>query len=208
MDDVEAKRQLVEAAVCAYCKGENIQVLSPYNKCTELSVDKLNAVIREHVNPTAPDKLELSTRDITFRDGDRVIITKNNYELNCSNGDVGVLRITDIEDPDCPVFHVELSDGRRPKWTSNYGLAHLRHAYALTVHKAQGSEYDQILFPVSRNAMNMMYRNLLYTAISRGKHQVILYGDSDALSVALQKGADARKSMLVNKTRSKQMKCA
>ena len=195
-------------AVRAYNAGENVQVLSPYNSCTKLSVDKLNREIRERVNPAAPGKLELSTRYYTFRDGDRVIITKNDREHNCSNGDVGILHITDVTYEDHPAYHVQLSDDRCPQWITRDGLYHMKHAYALTVHKSQGSEYDRILFPVSCNAMNMMYRNLFYTAISRGKKQVVLYGSKLALSTAMQREADARKTMLVVKTKNKQALCA
>ena len=103
---------------------------------------------------------------------------------------------------------MQLSDGRRPQWITRDGLYHMKLAYALTVHKSQGSEYDKILFPVSNNAMNMMYRNLFYTAISRGKKQVVLYGSKAAMSAAMQREADERRTMLVVKTRNKQTMCA
>ena len=209
MEDDAAVKQLVAEAVRAYRAGENIQVLSPYNSCTKLSADKLNREIRERVNPAVPGKLELSTKSqTTFRDGDRVIITKNNRYQDCNNGDVGTLHITDVSNENHPAYHVQLSDGRCPKWITRDGLYNMKHAYALTVHKSQGSEYDRILFPVSSNALNMMYRNLFYTAISRGKKQVVLYGSKLALSTAMQKEADERKSMLVVKTRNKQAQCA
>lgn len=209
MDDNTVANRLIADAVRAYNAGENVQVLSPYNSCTKLSADKLNRAIRERVNPANPGKLELSTRFQTFRDGDRVIITKNDRDHDCSNGDVGILHITDTTHKDYPEYHVQLSDGRCPQWDTRDGLYILKHAYALTVHKSQGSEYDRILFPVSSNAMNMMYRNLFYTAISRARKQVILYGSRTALSVAMQREADARKTMLVVKTRNKQtLMCA
>ena len=197
---------VIQEKNAGYINKLKIQVLSPYNSCTMLSADKLNRAIRECVNP---GKLELSTRFQTFRDGDRVIITKNDRDHDCSNGDVGILHITDTTHKDYPEYHVQLSDGRCPQWDTRDGLYILKHAYALTVHKSQGSEYDRILFPVSSNAMNMMYRNLFYTAISRGRKQVVLYGSRTALSVAMQREADARKTMLVVKTRNKQtLMCA
>jgi len=208
MDDDAVADQLVADAVHAYSAGESVQVLSPYNSCTKLSADKLSREIRERVNPAAPGKLELSTRYHTFRDGDRVIITQNDRDRDCNNGDVGILHITDVTYEDHPAYHVQLSDGRRPHWITRDGLHHMKLAYALTVHKSQGSEYDRILFPVSSNAMNMMYRNLFYTAISRSKKQVFLYGSELALSTAMQREADARKTMLVAKTRNKQTMCA
>ena len=208
MDDDAVEDQLVADAVRAYSAGESVQVLSPYNSCTKLSADKLSREIRERVNPAAPGKLELSTRYHTFRDGDRVIITQNDRDRDCNNGDVGILHITDVTYEDHPAYHVQLSDGRRPQWITRDGLYHMKLAYALTVHKSQGSEYDKILFPVSNNAMNMMYRNLFYTAISRGKKQIVLYGSKAAMSAAMQREADERRTMLVVKTRNKQTMCA
>ena len=97
MDDDAVVDRLVADAVRAYSAGENIQVLSPYNSCTKLSVDKLNHIIRARINPAgAGGKLELSTRFQTFRDGHRVIITKNDRDHDCSHGDVGILHITDV----------------------------------------------------------------------------------------------------------------
>ena len=73
-------------------------------------------------------------------------------------------------------------------------------AYAITIHKAQGNEYDTILLPVSDGFAGMLHRNLFYTAISRAKRQVILYGSANAIGVSLQRSADPRRSMLVAKT--------
>lgn len=95
---------------------------------------------------------------------------------------------------------MELPDGRCPVWGSEEGLENLSLAYALTVHKVQGSEADTILMPITDSFSNMLYRNLLYTAISRGRKKVILYGSRNALSVALQRPARERQSQLVAKT--------
>jgi exodeoxyribonuclease V alpha subunit len=86
-------------------------------------------------------------------------------------------------------------------WDNWDGLRMLRLAYAITVHKSQGSEYDAVILPVTKQFSNLLHRNLLYTAISRAKKQVILVGDLDALDTALQRQPAVRRSMLLSKTR-------
>lgn len=204
MSESCVKQALVDEAVCRYRAGERVQVLSPYNSATELSVAKLNHAIRERINPDMPGKKTLEGR---FRDGDKVIITNNDRDRNCSNGDVGILRIVN-DDEENPRFFVELPDGRCPTWNHNEGLKSLALAYALTVHKSQGSEYDTILMPITDSFGSMMYRNLIYTAISRARSKVILYGSRNALSVAIQKPARERRSQLVAKCGMAFLLCA
>ena len=142
-----------------------------------------------------------------MRDGDKVIIRKNDRDRNCSNGDVGILRILSNKKEDTR-FYVELPDGRRPTWEHCVWSSQIDLAYALTVHKSQGSEYDVILMPVTDSFSNMLNRNLLYTAISRARNKVILYGSKNALSVAVQKPARERRSQLAVKCNMVNFKCA
>lgn len=191
---------LVEEAIHRYLAGESVQVLAPYRK----TVNELNQAIREKVNPAMSGKpsIKLNNR-VEFREGDRVIITKNDRDRNCSNGDVGVLHIRLDEYSRCDGIWVELPDGRCPEWdfvAIGLGLSHMDLAYALTVHKSQGSEYDTILFPALMSMQSMLSRNLFYTAISRAKKRAWLYGSKQAVDVAMQKELPPRKSMLVAKT--------
>lgn len=200
MGEKEIREAVTEEAVRRFAHGESVQALSPYNRLGELSAYSLNKAIRDRVNPLEPGKLVLKRGKDSFRDGDRVIILQNDRERNCSNGDVGILHILRA-DPKSVAFCVELPDGRCPAWDDASGLAQLSLAYCLTVHKSQGSEYDTVLFPMAKGMDGMLSRNLLYTAISRAKRRVILYGDSQALDVAVQKNLPQRKSLLVPKTR-------
>lgn len=202
-----AEKALIEEAVRRYQAGESVQVLSPYNSKTNLSVQALNKSLRNRLNPKAPEKKELKVDGMTFRDGDRVMITQNDYEHNCVNGDVGVLHVHD-DDPDRPRYWVALEGARNPEWIGYGGLHFLTLAYAITVHKSQGSQYDTVLFPVVEGFTGMLYRNLVYTAISRAKRQVILYGSKAVLDTAIRKAASPRRSMLVAKTRMAMMKQA
>ena len=126
---------------------------------------------------------------------------------NSPNGDVGILRIFCTEKRNT-CFCVGLPDGRRPVWHTYEDLKNIALAYALTVHKSQGSEYDTILLPITDSFSTMLYRNLIYTAISRARRKVILYGSKNALSVAVQKPARERRSELVAKCNMVNFKCA
>ena len=204
MSEKAAKTAIVDEAATRYKAGESVQVLSPFNNATELSVSKLNKAIREQVNPDTPGKLSFGDR---FRDGDKVIILNNDRDRDYSNGDVGILRIFCTEKRNT-CFCVELPDGRRPAWHTHEDLKNIALAYALTVHKSQGSEYDTVLMPITDSFSTMLYRNLIYTAISRACRKVILYGSKNALSVAVQKPARDRRSELVAKCNMVNFKCA
>ena len=201
-EEKAATDSLVEEAVRRYLGGESVQVLAPY-RATVLS---LNQEIREKVNPKADGKLCVTLRlkgTVEYREGDRVIITKNDRSRNCCNGDVGTLHIVVDKNGNCLGISIQLPDGRCPEWEGEdigLGLAHMDLAYALTVHKSQGSEYNTILFPATKSMQSMLSRNLFYTAISRAKKQVLLYGNRQAVDVATQRTLPPRKSMLVVKT--------
>lgn len=192
----EAMDRLVKEAARRYLDGESVQVLAPLRR----TVAALNKRIRDLVNPGAPGKACAKG----FRDGDRVIITQNDRDRDCSNGDVGILRILNDESGKCVKVSVQLPDGRQPTWEADavsVGLHNMELAYALTVHKSQGSEYDTILFPALMSMQPMLYRNLFYTAVSRARKQVWLYGSRQAVDTAMRRELPSRKSMLVAKTR-------
>jgi exodeoxyribonuclease V alpha subunit len=200
IEEPAIQKAVVDEAVCRYLAGESVQVLSPYNRGSALSVRTLNAAIQKRVNPASADKAEISYKGHIYREGDRVMILQNDRERNCSNGDIGTLHIQDSDERNT-AFCVEMSDGRRPMWHGSYNLELLSLAYALTIHKSQGSEYDTVLLPISMGMYRMLSRNLFYTAISRARKQVVLYGAPQAVDVAMQKSLMPRKSMLVAKTR-------
>lgn len=199
MDEQSVEKALIDEAVKLYISGNSIQVLSPYNNRTNLSVQGLNQSLQARINPATPEKRELEHNGVVFRDGDRVIVTRNNYNLGCVNGDIGIFWV-DNDNPQLPSYHIELSDGRCPKWIGWKGLEFISLAYAMTVHKSQGSQYDVVLMPMVDRFAGMLYRNLIYTAISRAKKQVILYGSKSALDNAVQTAAKLRRTNLVPKT--------
>lgn len=201
LEEKDIQAAIRDEAAKRYLARETVQVLSPFNRATDLSVRSLNQAIQPLVNPPFEDKHSLKLgKGPVFWDSDRVMVTKNDREQRCCNGDVGILRIHS-QPYETPNYSVVLPDGRRPAWDDTSGLVHMCTAYAITVHKSQGSEYDTVLMPVSKQMQSMMVRNLLYTAITRAKKEVMLFGGPDALDSAMQRIPHRRKSMLVQKTR-------
>ena len=204
-DDRAIPDLLCKEAARRYLAGESIQVLSPVKAKTGFSVQALNTRLQNEINP-------LTTKKPTwgkFRDGDRVIVTQNNPYYDVCNGDVGVLHIRGEKPRRIAILAVR---GKLKTWQidrvpGEYGIRNddppppqLALAYALTVHKSQGSQYDTILMPASMATAKMLYRNLLYTAISRATKEVILVGSREAVNTAMQCIPYPRKSKLVART--------
>ena len=191
---IEADDRSIADIICTEaarrCRaGEDIQVLSPVNTKTDFSVNALNRRLRAMVNPVDSDAPCWNG----FYNGDRVVVTKN-FSL-VFNGDVGVLHF------DERLVDFQLLNGNGGGiWQRSDAPADFSLAYALTVHKVQGSQYDTIFLPVSLSTSTMLLRNLLYTAISRAKKEVILVGSREAVSLAMKRTPYPRKSMLVAKT--------
>ncbi|WP_409966875.1 AAA family ATPase [Bengtsoniella intestinalis] len=199
--EAEIQKFVTQEGAKRYLNGENFQVLSPRNFGHPLSVEKLNLVLRKLVNPAKKDTLSLVCRGRRFFTGDRVMVTKNDWDRKVCNGHIGTFGVCSV-DEEAPVYGVA-TDHAVAMWEGWSGIENLTHAYAITIHKSQGSEYDTVIIPVHKNLGKFMYRNLLYTAISRAKQKVILVGDPDALAQALRTPTPERKSVLVAQTNMK-----
>ena len=196
----DAYDALVQEASRAYYNGENIQVITPFKEKTKFSAKSLNDGIKAMVNPYRVGERVLRICGMNFHDGDRVMITQNSAEHDCTNGDIGILRLPDKSSE--VDFYIELADGRCPQWGRNEAPIELTHAYALTVHKSQGSEYDRVLMPVTEEFACMMNRNLVYTAISRARKQVVFYGSDVPLDEAMGKPMRRRLSNLPRRVKA------
>ncbi len=177
----EKTQELYRASVEAF--GEDkVQVLTPYRKTGEASVNALNERLWEMVNPKAEGKPEIRSGKRTFRLGDRIIHNKNKDQL--SNGDIG--RITDIylDEDGTELARLEFPDGRHVEYNSDE-LEMVEHAYATTVHKSQGSEYQVVILPWLPMFYKMLRRNILYTAVTRAKTQVAIIGSKKAIYTAI-----------------------
>lgn len=159
----------------------DIQILTPMNR-SELGVRNLNQRLQEALNPSQEEGPEVARYGVTFRMGDKVLQTSNNYDKEVFNGDIGRVEKIDMEDQELTVGF----DGR-PVVYDFSDLDELELAYALTIHKSQGSEYPAVIIPVHTQHFLMLQRNLLYTGLTRGKKLVVLVGSKKALSLAVQR---------------------
>lgn len=162
-----------------------IQVLTPQVRGT-LGTMNLNHCLQAAGNPEAPNKRQLQMGGRTLRTGDRVIQTRNNYDLGVFNGDIGRIIEIDTEGLSC---HVSFGggDGRREVIFEREDLNELSLAYAITIHKSQGSEFQVVVIPVLGQHFNMLFRNLIYTGLTRAKKLAVFVGSRKALAMAVSK---------------------
>ena len=166
-------------------KPQDIMVLSPMNR-TATGVFDLNLRLQKEINPS-PARF-VQKFGVRFGIGDRVIQTANNYDLDIFNGDIGF--IFDV-DHDESVLYVDFS-GRRVAIPFD-DLDALRLAYAMTIHKSQGSQADVVVIPVSTQHYTMLQRNLLYTGVTRAKKMAVLVGQPKAIGIAVKNASAMRR---------------
>ena len=167
----------------------DIQVLTPMRK-GELGVERLNVVLQHYLNPKNIDKKEIEYNSVIYREGDKIMQIKNNYQAKwvrkgyngitveegegVFNGDIGIIKKIDTIQNE---IDVEFDENR----TITYQYANLdelEHAYAITIHKSQGSEYPAVVIPLLTVPKMLMNRNLLYTAVTRAKQCVTIVGSA------------------------------
>jgi exodeoxyribonuclease V alpha subunit len=161
---------------------QDIQVLTPMNR-SELGVKNLNVQLQAVLNPPeAQEGPEVARFGWSFRLGDKVMQTSNNYPKEVFNGDIGRIRKIDLDDQELTVDF----DGRAVVYDFDE-LDELTLAYALTIHKSQGSEYPAVILPLHTQHYLLLQRNLLYTAVTRGRKLVIAIGSRKALALAVER---------------------
>jgi len=157
----------------------DVQVLTPMHK-GPLGTIALNTALREALNPPGPRKQELTRFGRVFREGDKVMQVRNDYDLEVFNGDIGLLRRLDEDDG---LAEVDF-EGRIVEYGLDQ-LADLEPAFAITCHKSQGSEFPAVLLPLMRGQRLMLRRNLVYTAFTRARQVLVGLGESQALQLAI-----------------------
>lgn len=187
----EKIRQLYCQAVEKYGM-EQVQILAPFRSSGEASANELNLVIQETVNPFRSTEEEIRLGQKTFRAHDRIMQTKNTEAV--SNGDLGFLE--SVEDTGSGK-KAQLAINGLELTYSMEALAHVDLAYATTIHKFMGSQTRIVLIPVLMSQYSMLYRNLIYTAVTRAKEKVILVGEKRALFMAIHRADTSRRNTML-----------
>ena len=204
----EKSQDVMLAQLISLCKGrlenfgnynffENIQILSPTKKGI-LGTKELNKKLQEELNPSDAKKNEKKVGDIIFREGDRVMQVKNNYDIywekgntlslnyetgtGIFNGEIGKIVKIDFINKQIKI----LFDDEKEAWYAFSDMDQIEHAYAITVHKAQGSEFDVVIVVVTQSSAMLLTRNLLYTGLTRAKKLLILIGNDNVVKFMIQ----------------------
>ncbi len=173
---------------------KNIQVITPSKKGL-IGTRELNKYLQQELNPKADNKKEKTFGNVTFRQGDRIMQIKNNYDIywekrkeqveygsGIFNGEFGTIIDINEEEKQIQVIY----DDNKNAWYSFQDIDQIEHAYAITVHKSQGSEFDVVILPITASAPMLLTRNLLYTAITRAKKLLIVIGASNVIDRMIQ----------------------
>ncbi|MGI6021092.1 MAG: ATP-dependent RecD-like DNA helicase [Lachnospiraceae bacterium] len=198
--------ELINGKLSGYVDARpfDIQVLTPMRKGL-LGVERINRILQRYLNPASPEKKEHSFSDGLFRVGDKVMQIKNDYQIEWEirgkydivsergtgifNGDMGI--VCDM-DEFSSVLSVKFDDGR----IADYGfdmLDEIELAYAVTIHKSQGSEYPAVIIPILKGSPMLMNRNLLYTAVTRARKCVVILGSEDMMNAMIDNSSELRR---------------
>ena len=204
----EKSQDIMLEQVISLCKGrlknfgdydffENIQILSPTKKGL-LGTKELNKRLQEELNPSDNQKKEKKIGEVIFREGDRVMQIKNNYDIywqkgntlsltyedgtGIFNGELGKIEKIDFLNKQIKI----LFDDEKEAWYAFSDMDQIEHAYAITVHKAQGSEFDVVIMVVTQSSAMLLTRNLLYTGLTRAKKLLILIGNDNVVKFMIQ----------------------
>ena len=193
-----------DMAKYASCRPIDIQVLTPMKK-GETGVNHCNEILQRYMNPPAANKREMKAHDVVFREGDKVMQMKNNYRMEYRilggggivieegtgvfNGDIGRIESISPEEKELTVCF----DEERHVTYGSSDLADLELAYAVTIHKSQGSEYPAVILPLLGGPAPLMTRNILYTAVTRGQRLVMIIGSEAAIRRMIENHSEGRR---------------
>ena len=188
--------KIASAAIRSGIPAQDVQVLAPMYR-GPAGIDQINNLMQNLINPVEKDELTFETPDCQYRQGDRVIHLVNDAESNVFNGDLGY--ISDL-------LPAKYTDSKQDELTINFDgneiiyprseWYKIRLAYAMSIHKSQGSEFPVVILPITHSSHRMLQRNLVYTAITRAKSKLILLGEKVAFDYAVKNTGTARKTYL------------
>ncbi|MFY0999958.1 ATP-dependent RecD-like DNA helicase [Streptococcus sp. AD045-1] len=191
--------RIVEAALRSGIPAQDVQVLAPMYR-GQAGIDHINQLMQNLINPVETEQIIFEATDCQYRQGDKVIHLVNDAESNVFNGDLGY--ITDL-------LPAKYTDSKQDELTINFDSNEviyprsewykIRLAYAMSIHKSQGSEFPVVILPITSSSHRMLQRNLIYTAITRAKSKLILLGEKSAFDFAVKNTGTARNTYLIQR---------
>lgn len=191
--------RIVEVAIRSGIPAQDVQVLAPMYR-GQAGIDHINQLMQDLINPVVKEQLIFEATDGQYRQGDRVIHLVNDAESNVFNGDLGY--ITDL-------LPAKYADSKQDELTINFDgneivyqrseWYKIRLAYAMSIHKSQGSEFPVVILPITSSSHRMLQRNLIYTAITRAKNKLVLLGEKSTFVFAVKNTGTTRKTYLLQR---------
>ena len=185
LEDRDVIKKIIDIAKEYTNNMDNFQILAPMYK-TYNGIDRINNNLQNVFNPKDSSKKEIVINNVLYREDDKVIQLTNMPDDNVFNGDIGI--IEEIRNDSKKEIIINF-DGNRVRYTSSI-FNNFKHAYAISIHKSQGSEFDYVLIPILKEYGKMLYRKLIYTGITRCKKKLYLIGDVRALEQAISNDFD------------------
>ena len=189
-------KEVVKKAIKKGYTDREVQILAPMYKSLN-GIDNLNIMLQELFNPSSKNKKEIKIRNVTFRECDKVLQLVNDPDNNVYNGDIGYIEDIIISKDKKIINQININyDGNIVEYTPDKFI-NFRHGYAISIHKAQGSEFDMVIMPVVNSFKRMLYNKLVYTGVTRAKKSLVIVGDSNAFIYGINNDyVDNRKTTL------------
>ena len=188
----DAIEQIIKISLSKKIDEKSMQILAPMYK-GENGIDNLNNILQKIYNPPSNEKNEITYLDVIYREGDKVLQLVNDLDNNVFNGDIGY-----IESINGNKIEIDF-EGNIVEYEKK-NLKQIKHAYAITIHKSQGSEFEHVIMPISNSYYKMLYNKLIYTGVSRAKKTLTIVGDPHSFAKAVANNYSAnRKTSLKTK---------
>lgn len=189
-------KEVVSKAIKKGYSDMDIQVLAPMYKGNN-GIDNLNIMLQKLFNPKDKSKKEIAFKDVIYREYDKVLQLVNDPDNNVYNGDIGYIEEIIVSDGKKIPNQININyDGNIVEYTPDKFI-NFRHGYAISIHKAQGSEFDTVIIPITSNFKRMLYNKLVYTGVTRAKKSLIIVGESNSFIYGINNDyVDNRKTTL------------
>ena len=189
-------KEVVAKAIKKGLTDREIQVLAPMYKSVN-GIDNLNIMLQELFNPPSESKKQINLKDVTYREYDKVLQLVNDPDNNVYNGDIGYIEEIIISKEKKVTTQININyDGNIVEYTPDKFI-NFRHGYAISIHKAQGSEFSTVVMPITPSFKRMLYNKLVYTGVTRAKKSLVVVGDPNSFIYGINNDyVDGRKTTL------------